>query len=94
MPLTYTCPPAPNQGPHSLAQGTLVFGVLVQERHDVQETLDIPVHGGEGEDIASAPAWAPVPPDSAPVGQLLWAPHKAVPGDKLRHEFSLHVICT
>lgn len=39
-------PSCPNQGPHSLAQGTMVLGVLVQELHDVQETLDIPMHGG------------------------------------------------
>lgn len=97
MSLTYTCSPSSNQGPHLLAQGLTVLRVLVQELHDVQETLDIPVHKGLGRgDITSALAQAPFPPDSAAltlVLPLLWAPHRAVLADKLHHKFSLHVIC-
>lgn len=35
------------------------------------------MHQGEGGDLASAPAWVPFPPDSAPGGRRLWAPHRA-----------------
>ena len=41
----------------------MVLRVLVQELHDVQETLDIPVQEGRGHHLSSGPG--PCPPDSA-----------------------------
>lgn len=60
-PLSCTCPPAAKWGPHSLAQGSVVLRVLVQELHDVQETLDVPMRRSGG-DTASAPGQAGCPP--------------------------------
>lgn len=76
-------PSCSRQGPHSLAQGALVLWVLVQEHHDVQEALDIPVGRGQGE--TSPQLWAgPLPTDSAAFTlalSLMWAPRGAALAD-------------